>query len=228
LRIATPKIPGPPIRHAERGASRSDWARPPPFDTIGRANYKEGDSNMSRTSVLMRRATIATLSLVWVAGCDKDATPVEKPAAVVATPPAVLPDGLLLASDPQGAAKVAELKKILKEGDAVVVEGIIGGEEKPFSADQAAFTLLDDAAQTCDTMQAHGCATPWDACCDTELPNRTLRVRLVGADGAAIPGHLEGVAGLKPMRRIVVFGSARKAEGSAGVAVDATHLFVKG
>lgn len=163
-------------------------------------------------------------------GCDKS-----KPEAKVEPPPAAeraaIPAGFVLASVPADARDVAAVKAAgVKDGDEVVVRGVVGGAERPFDAARAVVQIIDPAVQTCDKMGMgkEACSTPWDACChQDDAKARGATVRVVDAAGTPLAGTLEGVGGLKPLREIVVKGKARTGGGKSLV-VDATNVWVKG
>src|SRR5688572_12762025 len=112
----------------------------------------------------MNRVTLASIlsalaiALVLVAGCDRDGAVSKNPEPAAA--PAVLPAGLIVATAPADAKGVIELKGSAKDGDEVVMRGIVGGSEDPVAANQAIVTLLDTSATTCDKMEGDSCKTP--------------------------------------------------------------------
>ncbi len=99
-----------------------------------------------------------TLALVAVWGGCGDAPP-PKPAEESAVD-APLPAGMVLASAPDGALGVAAVKRDAKEGDEVVIRGIVGGSREPFVAGRALFTIVDPGLKTCAATPADHCPTP--------------------------------------------------------------------
>lgn len=187
---------------------------------------------------LMSKCAAVLLSagvVAWAsAGCDQpaqQASPGQQPqtqqAAAPAGPRAELPAGFVLDKAPEGATDLVAAKKDAKEGDTVTVRGVVGGTESPFTADRALFVILDPAAQTCDKVPEESCKTPWDACCDADVAFKRATVQVVDKDGKPVTGGLEGVAGLKPMARVVVTGKVRTV-GEKNMVIDATGLHVGG
>src|SRR5688500_3116572 len=121
----------------------------------------------------MNRVTLASLlscfalALVVVAGCDRGDTVSKNPESTAAA--ATLPAGMIVATAPADAKGVIELKGSAKDGDEVVMRGVVGGSEDPVAANQAIVTLVDTSVTTCDKMEGDTCKTPWDACCEKDL-----------------------------------------------------------
>jgi hypothetical protein len=67
----------------------------------------------------------------------------------------------MLASEPDGAKGVKEVKQKAKDGDEVVVVGRLGGSVKPFTG-RAALTIVDVSFKPCDEIEGDNCPTPWD------------------------------------------------------------------
>jgi hypothetical protein len=165
-----------------------------------------------------------------VGGCDRVKTDQSKTSQ--SSPPAAkasVPAGFVIERSPDGAADVAAVKKsAVKAGDDVVVRGIVGGAEQPFTADRAVFQIMDSSVMTCDKMGMADCKTPWDACChQDEAKAKGATVQVVDAAGNPLKGTLEGVGGLKPAKEVIVKGKARTVDGKSFV-IDATSVFVKG
>ena len=165
------------------------------------------------------------IALAVVAGCDRTGTVSKNPDA--APPAAALPAGLIVASAPADAKGVIELKGAAKDGDEVVIRGIVGGKEDPVAANQAMVTLLDTSATTCDKMgmDKDACKTPWDACCDKDLAAKVATVQVLGADGKPLKGSL-AAAGIAPMKQLVVAGKAHVPADGKALIIDATKIHV--
>lgn len=161
-----------------------------------------------------------TLILVALA-CGVTACGDKKPAP---QPP---PDGIdqfVLKAAPAGAQSVIDVRGKAKSGDAVTVAGIIGGRDHPFSDGLAVFTLVDAGAKRCKPGE---CNKPWDFCCvpSEELAKSTVTIE-VHQGGKPLRAGLQGVAGLEPMKEIVVTGEARR-DDAGNVLVVAKGFFVK-
>src|SRR5687767_13723238 len=111
------------------------------------------------------------MALVFV-GCGGALAPTAKCDYVTATSASAgLPAGLMLTAAPAGAKDVVAVKSEAKEGDAVVVRGAIGGRVKTFVSGFAMFTIGDMKALTsCNNRPDDPCETPWDFCCDVDIP----------------------------------------------------------
>ena len=143
---------------------------------------------------------------------------------------AKLPEGLLLASAPEGAHGVSETRSAAGEGQTVVVRGVVGGREEPIAQNRAILTLLDESVKTCDRMDTDdGCTTPWDACCEAPetIAQNSLAVQVVDAQGRVLEGSLAGAGGLKPLARVVVVGKYRPSPDGQSAIVEATGIFVE-
>ena len=177
---------------------------------------------MKRFALASALSTLA-ITLLVVAGCDRGDT-VSKAPENAATP-AALPTGMVVDTAPPGAKGVIELKGSAKDGDEVVVRGVVGGTEDPVAANQAIVTLVDAGVTTCDKMEGDTCKTPWDACCEKDLPAKTATVQVVGADGKPLKGSL-AAAGVKPLKQLVVAGKARVPADGKALVIEATKIHV--
>jgi hypothetical protein len=119
------------------------------------------------------------------------------------------------------------VKAGVKDGDEVVVRGMVGGREDPVAAGEATVTLLDAATVTCDKMgmDKDACKTPWDACCDKDLPAKIATVQVLGADGKPLKASLAS-AGVQPMKQLVVAGKARVPADGKGLVIEASKIHV--
>ena len=167
---------------------------------------------------------LGTFAVLAAGGCDRGTT-VSKDPEKPAAPAAVLPSGLMADAAPANAKGVVELKGSVKDGDEVVVRGVVGGREDPVSETQAIVTLLDAAVTTCDKMEGDACKTPWDACCEADLPAKTATVQVVGSDGKPLKGSL-AASGVKPLKQIVVAGKARLPGDGKALVIEATRIHV--
>ena len=70
----------------------------------------------------------------------------------------------LLASEPDGAKGVIDVRSQAKDNDEVVVVGRIGGSKEPFTG-RAAFTIVDVGFTPCSEMEGwENYPTPWEFC----------------------------------------------------------------
>ena len=174
-------------------------------------------------------AGAVTLSVAAAAGCDKGQSPDSgKPkAAAASTSQVATPAGFVLDVAPEGARDVGAVKAAgVKDGDEVVVRGVVGGSASPFVNNRAVVRIIDPSVTTCDKEPGDACKTPWDACCDQDDAKAGgATVQVVDSGGNPAKGTLEGVGGLKPLSTVIVRGKARM-EGGKSLVIDATNLYV--
>ena len=89
----------------------------------------------------------------------------------------------LLDEEPQGAVDVLAFRKDAKDQQDVVVVGRIGGRVNPWIKGTAAFPIVDRSLKPCNEIEGDTCATPWDYCCEAELPQATVLVMFVDETG---------------------------------------------
>jgi hypothetical protein len=164
---------------------------------------------------------VAALAAAGITACGKKESPT--PGAKNATVTSSLPDSYWLAAAPPGAKPVGEIRKNAKTGDAVVVNGIVGGRKLPFTEGAAAFTIVDDGVKKCTAGE---CETPWDFCCE---PPDSLKANMVFVefrDGASpIRTGARGFHGLDSMKNVTVTGEAQRDE-AGNVVVVAKGIYV--
>ncbi len=132
----------------------------------------------------------------------------------------------MLASMPDDAQPVAELKKTAKEGDTVAIRGRIGGRMDPMSKDSAVFVIMDPAIPSCADMAIPDhCPTPWDYCCekpDSKIAN-SATIQLVDESGSPREIDLQSF-GLKPLDEVVVVGTVGPRPSEQVLTISATGL----
>jgi hypothetical protein len=138
-----------------------------------------------------------------------------------------VPASVVLASAPAGEKTVDAIKKDAKEGDEVVIHGIVGGRKDPFTAQRATMLVVDKNLPNQCTQEADHCKTPWDYCCEDKgaLTAKMATVQVTGADGRPLKADLKGVGGLKEMSEVVVKGKVAKVEAGMLV-INATGIHV--
>ncbi len=131
----------------------------------------------------------------------------------------------LVADEPEGARPVAAVKADAKEGDEVVVRGVIGGRVTPLSADSPVFIIMDTSVPSCADMEEDHCATPWDYCCETtaSITANSATVQLVSADGSQLDTD-PTAAGLKPLDEIIVVGTVGPRPSQEILTIRATRV----
>jgi hypothetical protein len=175
---------------------------------------------LSITSILIIAAAI-------IVGCERTKSPQAAPPSANA-----LPAGLVLQTQPADAKPVLDIRKSAKEGDPVVMTGVVGGRKDPIAQNRAIFTLIDPSLPTCDknngTMKMEHCETPWDACCSPadEIASHSATVQVVDPAGKPLKTRLAGVAGLAPLKRVSVVGKFHTSPDGKLASVDATGIYV--
>ncbi len=173
--------------------------------------------------------TVLPCLLVVIAlsfGCDNPSeAPQANPAG--ATADVAIPASVRLSTAPEGAKDVAAAKSAVKDGDRIVVRGIVAGRVEPIAKNRAILTLLDPAVPTCDRNPADKCETPWDACCEPQdvLSKGSVTVQVVDSSGNPLRTSLESVTGIKPLAELIVTGIAR-VDADGIVVINADGVFV--
>ena len=88
-------------------------------------------------------------------------------------------DKYILKEEPKDAADVIATREKTKDKDDVVVVGKIGGRENPWIKGTAAFLIVDLSLKACNERPGDTCKTPWDYCCEADLPKATLFVTIL-------------------------------------------------
>jgi len=165
----------------------------------------------------------ALAALTILISCGKKAETASAPQPQSAT-------SWLLASMPEGARPVAEVKSSAKEGDTVVVRGRIGGRVEPLTKGSPVFVIMDPSIPTCDELEDDHCATPWDYCCEPaeSIAANNATVQMVTAQGAPLTADLVA-GGLKPQDEVVVIGvvGPRPSEAVLTIRATAVHRVTK-
>ena len=180
----------------------------------------------TRTLSLVAALAISAGALV-LTGCEAESEEYSTAAAPAAAT-ASLPQGLVVSAKPEGAQSVNAVKAAAKEGDEVVMSGIIGGAEEPLAANRAIFTMIDPALTTCDEMSADMCKTPWDACCEPreKIVAQSATVQVAGTDGQVLKSGLNNVSGIAPLKNVTIKGKVRS-KADQVLVVDATAIHVE-
>jgi hypothetical protein len=149
-----------------------------------------------------------------VAGCSS-----QEP-AMTAKPAGPSAEGqkFLLASAPGEAQQVMAARADAAAEKEVVVVGRIGGSTKPFVDGMAAFTIVDNSLKACNAIPGDTCPTPWDYCCEADLPKARTLVKLVDAGGKVVTTDARTLLGLSELQTVYVKGVAqRDADGNLSV-----------
>ena len=131
----------------------------------------------------------------------------------------------LLEKEPKEAADVAAVRKDAKDRDDVVVVGRVGGRKSPWVKGAAAFSIVDRSLKPCSALPGDTCPTPWDYCCEADLPKFTLLVLVQDADAKLIKKDARELLGLKELDTVYVQGKVKR-DKSGNVSILASRFFV--
>jgi hypothetical protein len=152
-------------------------------------------------------------------GCGQTNTPPSGPSAEG--------KAFVLSAEPTGAKGVKALKVDSKDGEEIVAEGRIGGDESPWIDGQAAFLIVDKSLKPCNEIPGDNCPTPWDYCCDAnELPSCKALVKFVDENGKPLTTDARKLLGVKELQTVVVRGTAKRDE-AGNLTVLAKGVFVR-
>ena len=134
----------------------------------------------------------------------------------------------ILASMPEDARPVGEVKASAIEGDTVAIRGRIGGRLEPIAADSAVFTIVDPAVVSCAEMGEDHCPTPWDYCCEPResLNANNATIQLVDGAGRVMADTNPIAAGLDPLDEVVVVGTVAPRESPTVLTIRATGVYI--
>ncbi|MCA9298627.1 MAG: hypothetical protein KDA28_06150 [Phycisphaerales bacterium] len=95
----------------------------------------------------------------------------------------------ILTSTPGEAIMVGALKPTAKEGDEVIVRGMIGGRKDAIDEATGTFIIVDPSLMSCSEVSDDDhCPTPWDYCCEPQedVTAQSATIQLVDASGVPI------------------------------------------
>jgi len=136
-------------------------------------------------------------------------------------------DKYLLKEEPRTAADVIVTREKAEDKADVVVVGRIGGRENPWVKGSAAFSIVDVSLKPCNEIEGDTCETPWDYCCEADLPKKTLFVTIIDEKtGKTLKQDARDALKLKELQTLVVQGTARR-DSEGNVTLAASHIFVR-
>ncbi len=136
-------------------------------------------------------------------------------------------DKFVVKEEPKGAANVIATREKAKDKDEVVVVGRIGGRTNPWVKGAAAFSIVDTSVKACNELPGDTCPTPWDFCCESNLPTKTLFVTLVDEkSGQTIKQDARELLKLRELQTVVVQGKARR-DKNGNVSIAASKVFIR-
>lgn len=174
------------------------------------------------------RFALVTFLFLAMTGCG-DASDKKVSTAPPTPAAASLPEGLLVATSPGEAKNIMALKKDAKEGDEVILRGVVGGDRNPFVANRAMVNLIDLAIPTCKD-NGEECPTPWDYCCvpQEELTKAKATIQVVGKDGFPLKVAMNSGEKIKPYDVIIVRGKVGARPAPDVLTINATTIYVEG
>jgi hypothetical protein len=129
--------------------------------------------------------------------------------------------------EPKGAANVIATRAKAKDKEDVVVVGRIGGRKSPWVKGAAAFSIGDTSLKACNELPGDTCPTPWDYCCEANLPKETLFVTIVDEKtGQTLKQDAREQLKLHELQTVVVQGKARR-DKNGNVSIAASKIFVR-
>jgi hypothetical protein len=132
----------------------------------------------------------------------------------------------LLDKEPKGAVDVLALRKDAKDQQDIVVVGRIGGRVNPWVKGMAAFPIVDRSLTPCNEMAGDTCKTPWDYCCEADLPKATVLVMFMDESGKVIKKDARELLQVKELQTVVVTGKAKR-DKAGNVTVLAAKLHIR-
>lgn len=160
-----------------------------------------------------------------LAGCGSKAP------APTAAPAGPAPEGaqFVLPAAPENAQGVLAVRQTAAGGEEVVVVGRIGGSTQPFVEGMAAFSLVDNSLRACSDIPGDQCPTPWDFCCEADLPKARTLVKFVDESGQIIPTDARTLLGVSELQTVYVRGQAhRDADGNLTVLARGVYMLPPG
>lgn len=173
------------------------------------------------------RFTLVTLVGLILIGCGDSGN--GKPSTNSPASTDSLPAGLFVTSKIEGATSVNELKKGAKEGDEVIIRGVVGGAVDPFVANRAVVSLIDYTVVSCKD-NGESCPTPWDYCCtpQEELTKARATIQVNGSDGQPLKVAMNAGQKIKPYDVIIVRGKVGPRPATEVLTIYAAAIHVEG
>jgi hypothetical protein len=132
----------------------------------------------------------------------------------------------LLTDEPSGAIDVLAARKDAKDQQDVVVVGRIGGRPNLWIEGTAAFPIVDRSLKPCNEIEGDTCATPWDYCCEPELPQATALVTLIDDAGKTLKNDPREMLHVQELQTVVVQGKAKR-DDAGNLTILASKVFVQ-
>lgn len=132
----------------------------------------------------------------------------------------------ILTSVPSEWREIGEAKRVVAEGEEIVLRGRIGGRANPITEGSPVFIMMDAAIPSCADKEDDHCSIPWDYCCETKetIAANSATVIVVDADGNPIGSGLDG---LKPLDEVIVVGTVDVRPNESVLTIKATGIHKK-
>ena len=159
---------------------------------------------------------VAVVVAAAVIGCARSNQQTSEPEA----------SSVLLDKEPSSAVGVRAAVRDVKNDEAVVIVGRIGGDRSPFVDGLAAFTIVDTSLVPCNERPGDNCPTPWDYCCDLgDLPTASAAIKVVDPSGNVLERDVKQLLKVKELDTVVARGRAqRDAQGNLVVLADGIYV----
>ena len=129
--------------------------------------------------------------------------------------------------EPAKAAGVISTREKAKDKEDVVVVGRIGGRSNPWVKGAAAFSIVDVSLKACNEIPGDKCETPWDYCCEANLPKATLLITIVDeTTGQTVKQDARELLKAHELQTVVVEGKARR-DKAGNVSIAASKVFIR-
>ncbi len=132
----------------------------------------------------------------------------------------------LLAEEPADAQAVCQVRENATDGDDVVVVGRIGGEKNPWVEGIAAFRIADASLKACNEIEGDTCQMPWDYCCEPDLADKIMLVKVVDDANKIVPAGAKDLLGVKELQTVVIVGTAKR-DDAGNVTILAKGIYVR-
>lgn len=131
----------------------------------------------------------------------------------------------VLDEEPVGVTEVLKIKSDAQDQEDVVVVGRVGGSENPWTEGVAAFSIVDTSLTPCNEMEGDTCQTPWDYCCEADLPQATVLVKFVDDSGNVVKEDARRLLNLEELQTVVIQGKAMRDDaGNVSIAATGVHV----
>ena len=170
--------------------------------------------------VIQTLIPLVAIGALVVIGCAKSESVAEK---FDASP-------FLLTAEPENGVGVKAARESAKDQDEITIVGRIGGNAEPWVKERAAFYMVDTSLVACSDETEDGetcsCLTPWDYCCESDIPSAMVLVKFVDGSGALVKHDAKSNFGVKELDTVVVQGKAER-DDAGNMTVLATKMFVR-